>query len=57
MDSPNSYKSIDYHLKNINKYCNSDKVLKFVVGTDFYNFNDRRITYDDLLEKVEDYKE
>ena len=32
VDSPNTFKSVDFHMNNINQYCNDDNVLKFLVG-------------------------
>ena len=49
---PSSYRSIDEHMNNIDKYCKNEKVLKFLVGHDCDLEQDRRITYEDLLEKT-----
>ena len=50
-----SYRSIDEHMKNIDKYCKKENVLKFLVGHDCDLEEDRRVTYEDLLEKTEEY--
>ena len=42
-------------MKDIDKYFKNENVLKFLVGHDCHLEEDRRITYEDLLEKTEEY--
>ena len=53
--SPYTFKSVDNHMNNINQYCNDENVLKFLVGNKCDLEEDRRVTFDDLLEKQQDY--
>ena len=42
-------------MHNIDRYCNNEKVLRFLVANKCDLYQDRRIEFDDLLEKCEDY--
>ena len=42
-------------MADIDKYCINENVLKFLVGHKIDLGEDRRITFDDLLEKMQEY--
>ena len=42
-------------MHNMNQYCNDENVLRFLVGNKCDLDQDRRIEFDDLLDKCEDY--
>ena len=55
VDSPATFKDVDNYMSIIDQYCDNKNVLKLVVGNKCDLGRDRRITYDDLIDKAEEY--
>ena len=51
VDSPSSFKSIDNHMHSIDQYCKED-VIKVIVGNKCDLESERRITYDDMMDRA-----
>ena len=51
VDSPNSFKSVEAHLNNVENYCKKD-VIKIMVGNKCDLEGERRITFDDMHDKA-----
>ena len=55
VDSPYTFKTVDYYMNMIDKFCDNENALKFLVGNKCDLFEDRRVTYDDLIDTAEEY--
>ena len=53
---PVSFKSLDHIMNNIDQFCNNENVLRFLVGHRCDLHQERRVKFDDLLDKCEEYK-
>ncbi len=54
--SPYSYRDVDWYMEHIAQKCSEKDVLKFLVGNKCDLEEERRITYEDLLDKAEEHK-